>query len=49
MDVECGMYGGGRGAYRALVLKHEGKKRLGRPRRKCETNIKVISKNRKKV
>jgi len=38
-----------RGAYRALVLKPEGKKPLGRPRRKCERNIKVTSKNRKKA
>jgi hypothetical protein len=30
-----------RGAYRALVGKPEGRKPLGRPRRRCEDNIKM--------
>jgi hypothetical protein len=30
-----------RGAYRALVGKPEGKRPLGRPRRRCEDNIKM--------
>jgi hypothetical protein len=30
-----------RGAYRALVGKPEGRRPLGRPRRRCEDNIKV--------
>jgi hypothetical protein len=31
--------GESRGAYRVLVGKHEGRKPLGRPRRRCEDNI----------
>jgi hypothetical protein len=30
-----------RGAYRALVGKHEGRRPLGRPRRRWEDNIKM--------
>ena len=30
-----------RGVYRVLVGKHEGKKPPGRPRRRCEENIKM--------
>jgi hypothetical protein len=30
-----------RGVYRVLVVKHEGKRRLGRPRHKWEDNIKM--------
>ena len=33
--------GQGRGVYRVLVRKHEGKKPLGRPRRRWEDNIKM--------
>ena len=35
------MYGDGRGAYRVLVRKPEGKRPLGRPRRRWEDNIKM--------
>ena len=31
----------GRGAYRALVGRPEGKRQLGRPRCRCEDNIKL--------
>jgi len=31
----------GRGVYRVLVGKPEGKRQLGRPRRRCEYNIKM--------
>ena len=30
-----------RGAYRVLLGKHEGKRRLGRPRRRWENDIKM--------
>jgi hypothetical protein len=33
--------GEGRGVYRVLVGKPEGKRPLGRPRRRCEDNIKM--------
>jgi hypothetical protein len=33
--------GGERGVYRVLVGKPEGKRPLGRPRRRCEYNIKM--------
>jgi len=33
--------GVGRGVYRVLVGKPEGKRPLGRPRRRCEHNIKI--------
>ena len=35
----CGAYGEGRGVYRVLVGKPEGKRPLGRPRRRWEDNI----------
>jgi hypothetical protein len=41
MGGECGTYGEGRGAYRVLVGKLEGKTPLGRTRRRCEGNIKM--------
>jgi hypothetical protein len=33
--------GEGRGAYRDLVRKPEGRRPIGRPRRRCENNIKT--------
>ena len=39
MGWACGSYGGGEGAYRVLVGKPEGKKPLGRPRRRWVDNI----------
>jgi hypothetical protein len=33
--------GEGRGAYRILVGRAEGRRPLGRPRRRCEDNIKI--------
>jgi hypothetical protein len=33
--------GEGRGAYRVLVGRPEGRRPLGRPRRRCEDNIKM--------
>ena len=33
--------GEGRGVYRVLVRKPEGKRPLGRPRRRCEDNIRM--------
>jgi hypothetical protein len=41
MGRTCGAYGGRRGAYRALVGKPEGRRPLGRPRRRWEDNIKM--------
>jgi hypothetical protein len=37
----CGTHGEGRGVYRDLVGRSEGKKPLGRPRRRWEDNIKM--------
>jgi hypothetical protein len=37
----CGTHGEGRGAYRVLVGRPEGKRPLGRPRRRREDNIKM--------
>jgi hypothetical protein len=37
----CSTYGDIRGVYRVLVGKPEGKRPLGRPRRRWEDNIKV--------
>jgi hypothetical protein len=34
--------GEGRGVHRVLVGKPEGKRPLGRPRRRCEDNIKMV-------
>jgi hypothetical protein len=39
MGWACGLYGGGEGAYRVLVGKPEGKRPLGRPRRRWVDNI----------
>ena len=39
MGWACGSYGGGEGAYRVLVGKPEGKRPLGRPRRRWVHNI----------
>jgi len=41
MGGACGTYVGGRGVYRVLVGKPEGKRPLGRPRRRWEDNIKM--------
>jgi len=38
---ECSMYGGGRGAYKVLVRRPDGKRPLGRPRRRWKDNIKM--------
>jgi hypothetical protein len=37
----CGTHGGGRGVYRVLVGRLEGKRSLGRPRHRWEDNIKM--------
>jgi hypothetical protein len=41
MGGTCGTYGERRGAYRPLVGKPEGRRPLGRPRRRWEDNIKM--------
>jgi hypothetical protein len=41
MGGACGTYGEGRGVYRVLVRKPEGKRPLGRPRRRWEDNIRM--------
>ena len=41
MGGACGTYGEGRGVCRVLVGKSEGKRPLGRPRRRWEDNIKM--------
>ena len=41
MGGACGTYGGGERVYRVLVGKPEGKRPLGRPRRRWEDNIKM--------
>jgi len=41
MGGACGAYGEGRGVHRVLVAKPEGKRPLGRPRRRWEDNIKM--------
>jgi hypothetical protein len=41
MDGACSSDGEGRGVYRVLVGKPEGKRTLGRPRRRWEDNIKM--------
>jgi hypothetical protein len=41
MGRTCGTYGEGRGAYRALVGKPEGRRPLGRPRPRWKDNMKV--------
>ena len=40
MSGACGAYGEERGVHRVLVRKPEGKRPLGRPRRRWEDNIK---------
>jgi len=41
MGRACGTYGGGEGAYRVLVGKPEGKRPLGRPKRRWVDNIRT--------
>jgi hypothetical protein len=41
MGRACGAYGEERGVHRVLVGKPEGKRPLGRPRRRWEDNIKM--------
>ena len=41
MGGACGAYWEGRGEHKVLVVKHEGKRPLGRPRRRWEDNIKM--------
>jgi len=41
MGGACSTYGESRGIYRVLVGKPEGKRLLGRPRRRWEDNIKM--------
>jgi len=41
MGGACSAYGEGRGVYRVLVGKPEGKRPLGRPKRRWEDNIKT--------
>jgi hypothetical protein len=41
MGWACSAYGEGRGLYRVLVGKPEGRRPLGRPRRRWEDNIKT--------
>ena len=41
MGWAFGPYGGGEGAYRVLVGKPEGKRPLGRPRRRWVDNIRI--------
>ena len=41
MGGACSKYGERRGLYRVLVGKPEGKRQLGRPRRRWENNVKL--------
>jgi hypothetical protein len=41
MGWTCGTHGEGRGVYRVLVARAEGKRPLGRPRLMWEDNIKM--------
>jgi hypothetical protein len=41
MGGACSTYGERRGVYRVLVGKPEGKRPLGRPRRRWEDNVKM--------
>jgi hypothetical protein len=41
MDGACSADGEGRGVYTVLVVKSEGKRPLGRPRRRWDDNIKA--------
>jgi hypothetical protein len=38
----CGTHGEGRGVYRVLVGRSEGRRPLGRPRRRWDDNIKMV-------
>jgi hypothetical protein len=42
MGGACSAYGERRGIYRVLVEKPEGKRPLGRPRRRWEDNIEMV-------
>jgi len=42
MGGACSTYGGTLGLYMVLVGKPEGKRLLGRPRRRWEDNIKMV-------
>jgi hypothetical protein len=42
MDRACSAYGEGRGVYRVLVGKLEGKTPLGRPRRRWEMDLQEV-------
>ena len=41
MGRACSTYGARRGVYRVLVVKPEGKRRLGRPTRRWDNDIKM--------
>jgi len=41
MGGACSKYGERRGLYKVLVGKPEGKRQLGRPRRRWENNVKL--------
>jgi hypothetical protein len=41
LDMTCSLHGEKRNVYRILVRKPEGKRLLGRPRHRCEDNIKL--------
>jgi hypothetical protein len=41
MGGACSAVGGGRGVYRVMVGKPEGKRPLGKPRRRVEENIRI--------
>jgi hypothetical protein len=41
MGGACGTYGGGRSAYRIFVERPEGRRPIGRPRRRWEDSIKM--------
>jgi len=41
MGWACGAYGLGEGVYRVMVGKPEGKRPLGRPRRRCVNKIRM--------
>jgi hypothetical protein len=43
MDRTCSTYGERRRAYRVIVRKPEGRRKLGRPRRRWEDNIKMVA------
>jgi hypothetical protein len=45
MGRACNAYGEGRGVYRVLVGKPEGKRLLGRPRCRWGKNIKMVFRN----